>query len=151
VSPAIPNSAPHLSGAQWQHVAELGEQSANAIQHGGSLFNKSLSNSMKCQIRLLLDRLDGNETHIRSGYRLTDRLGIIAVVLPALAIRSHKFRCHQFHAVTKGGESPRPLVSSRTRFHANQAGRQLCNQLRKLRPRHRPTDQDHSARIDAMH
>jgi hypothetical protein len=105
---------------------------------------------MQRQIRLLLDRFDGNESHGRTCNRLADRFGIIAVVLPALAIRDHKFSRHQSNAVTKGGESTRPLVSSRTRFHADQARRQLGDQLRKLRSRDRPTDHDGSTCIDAM-
>src|SRR5258708_275992 len=64
---------------------------------------------MQRQIRLLLDRFYGHESHVRPRNRLADRLRIIAVVLPALAIRSHKFRCHQFHAVTKSGEASMPL------------------------------------------
>jgi hypothetical protein len=41
---------------------------------------------------------------------------------------------YQFHGVPAGGESPCPLMRSRAGFHADQARRQLRDELTELRP-----------------
>ena len=70
-------------------------------------------------------RLDRHEAHVGPSHRLADRLGVVAVVLAALAIRRDELRRHQPHRVAERRKLPRPLVRAGARLHADQARRQL--------------------------
>jgi hypothetical protein len=82
---------------------------------------------------------------------LADRLGVVIVVLATLAIRRYELRRHQFHGVPAGGESPRPLVRSRAGFHADQARRQLRDELTELRPRQSAPRNHRALQIRRVH
>src|SRR5580698_3866562 len=100
-------------------MPELCEQSAQAIERCGALLHKSLAHAMQGQLRLLLRELHRNESHVRSSHRFADRLGIITVVLSALAIRSHELWGHQLHNVAKHDEPACPLVRTGAGFHTD--------------------------------
>lgn len=89
---------------------------------------------MHDQHRLLLLALDRHKAHVRSPDRLADRLGIVRVVLAALAVGDHELRCHELYRVPQLGELAAPIVSAATRFDADQARRQLRKELQHLRP-----------------
>jgi len=54
---------------------------------------------MHAQSGLLLDRLHRHEAHVRLPRRRADRLGIVGVVLSALAKRLHELGSNDAHGV----------------------------------------------------
>ena len=67
-------------GALREGQAELGQQAADAVERGGALFHKALAGAVHQQLALLLDALDGYETHVRPGDGFADGGGIVGVV-----------------------------------------------------------------------
>ena len=55
----------------------------------------------------MLDTFDGHEQHVGSRHRLTDRLGIVAIVLAALTTLRNALRRHQSHRMTEQRKAPR--------------------------------------------
>jgi hypothetical protein len=74
--------------------------------------------------------------------RLTDCLGIVAVVLAALDVGFDVLRRDETHLVTERGQLARPMVSAGTSLHGDLGGRQLLEESNYLRaaeidPQHR--------------
>lgn len=64
-------------------------------------------------------------------------LGIVVVILAALAIGCHESRCNNSNVMAELGHLPRSVVGTRAGFHANQARWQLREkgqQLRAIQP-----------------
>src|SRR5689334_16255382 len=118
-------SAAQFAGALCEHKPELGQQATDTVDSGRALFDEDLAHTVQSQHRLLFDRLDRHETHAGSGYRLAYRFCIVAVVLTALAIGTHKLRSHQAYIVAHSPELPSPFVSSRARFKTDYTRWQL--------------------------
>jgi hypothetical protein len=60
---------------------------------------------------LLLDRLDRDEAHGRSGDRLADRLRITGISLAPLHVGLDVVRRHQPDLVTETDQLPRPMMA----------------------------------------
>src|SRR6185437_7744634 len=100
---------------------------------------------------LLLEGFYGNEAHVRPGDCFAYRLGVVPIVLAALAIWDHELRRHQLHRVPEGAESTCPLVRSRARFHADKTRGQLRNELGELRSRQASPHHRCALRIYRVH
>jgi len=87
---------------------------------------------MQRQYGLLLDTLDRNQAHVRSGHCLTDCLGIGDIVLVRFHVGLDELWRHQAHGVSKTLEFSGPVMRTAARFHTNQAPRQLGKQSRHL-------------------
>ena len=83
---------------------------------------------------LLLDRLDGDEAHIRPLCGLTDRLGISRVVLVGLHERFDELRRDQAYLVPVAAKPSRPLVRTPAGLHRHRTGRQIGNKFAQTRP-----------------
>jgi len=106
---------------------------------------------MHYQHRLLFRALNRNKAHVRSAHRFTDRFGVVAVVLLALAIRHDELGRHDAGVVTHRCERARQLVGARARFHSYAARRQLRDQLEQLAARETSAQHGLAACVDAMH
>src|SRR5271169_5802160 len=65
-----------------------------------------------------------HKTHRRPRNRLTDRGGIIGVVLAALEIGLHIARGHQLHHMAERLKLAAPMMCARTRLNTHQTWRQ---------------------------
>ena len=120
---------PYLLRALRQHYPKLGQQATDPIDRRRALLDEPLPHPMQRQDCLLLGALHRHEAHVGPSYRFADRFGVVAVVLRALAIRSHKARHHDPDAVTVDLKLAPPLVRATAGFHADQARRQSRDQL----------------------
>ena len=100
---------------------------------------------MQRERSLLLDRLDRDEAHRRSGDRLADRLRVPGVGLAPLHIGLDVSRRHQPNLVPESDQLPRPVMARAAGLHADQARREFCEERDHLSPSERPPD-NHFAR-----
>lgn len=77
--------AAHHGSLQGQHDAQLREQTAEAVDRGGALLDKTLAGAVHQQLALLVDRFNRHNAHGGSGDGFADGGGIGRVVLAALA------------------------------------------------------------------
>jgi hypothetical protein len=105
---------------------------------------------MQCQATLLLGRLGRDESHVRPGNCLADRLGINGIILVPLHIRLHVGRRHQAHGVAKRLELARPMMRRGASLDTNQAGRQPLEECNHVAPLELPADDYIALRIDRM-
>ncbi len=117
-----PSRLVHVPDALANHKAELAKEATRGINRGRPLPHQKSPDPVQHQDALLLARLDRNEPHVRSADCLADGLGVGCIGLVALDVGLHVLRRDQAHFVTKPDELPRPVVSTRTCFHAHQAG-----------------------------
>ena len=103
-------TATHPLRAVGQHHAEFGQDRAQPVDCRRALLDVALAHSMQSQQRLLLGTLDRHQTHIGPAHRLADRLGVVAVVLAAFAVRRNEHRRHQPHRVPQRLKPPCPFV-----------------------------------------
>lgn len=143
--------ATHLLRPLRQHHAELGEQTADAVDRRRALLDEPPTHAMQREDRLLLHRLHRHKAHVRTPHRFADRLGVVAVVLRALAIRRHKARHHDPDLVTVAHELARPLVRTGARLDADPTRRQRCDQLHQLLAPHRLAQHHLPRRIHTVH
>jgi len=143
--------ATHLDGTLREHVTELGEQSPQAVDRRGALLDEPLSRTVQAQVGLLLEALHRYEPHAGAADRLADRLGVVAVVLAALAVGRDEFRCHQPHPVPEPGKSPRPVVRAGARLHPDQARWELRDELEQLRAPDAPPQHHGASGVDTVH
>ena len=145
--------APNRSGLQGQHDAELGEQSAQAVNGGRAFLDETLAHAVHGQHRLLLDGLDRNEAHLRPARCFANGRGIMSIVLPALtahSIRRDELGGHDARPVTQRSYTPRQVMRSGARLHSHHARRHRREDVEQLlAPDH--TSHLHLARlIDAV-
>ena len=83
--------------------SELGQQTTNLVDLRGALFGQPTADAMQAQNGLLVISLNGNEAHVGPTDGFADGLGIIVVVLAALAVRSDKAGCNDPGVVAEFG------------------------------------------------
>ena len=84
--------------------------------------------------RLLLLALDRHKAHVWTPHRLADRLGVIRIVLPPLAVGNHVLGGHELGGVAELAELTRPVVRAPARLNPDHTWRELREVLQHLRP-----------------
>ena len=110
----------------------------------GALLEQLLAHPVQHQQRLPALLLHRHEAHPGPGDGLADRFRIRGVVLVGLHVGPDVLRRHQPHLVTELPQLPRPVMGGGTGLQADQAGRQVGEELEHLlarqpAPEHRPT------------
>jgi hypothetical protein len=123
------SSAAHLGSALWQDDPELGEQSANAMDGGGTLLDVTVAHAVAREDGLLLGAFDGNEAHVGPADGFADGFGIVTIVPGTLAIGRDEASHHDADPVAMALELAAPFVRTTTRLHADEAGWQSSDQL----------------------
>ena len=82
----------------------------------------------------MVQRLDRNKAHVRSGDGFTDCCGIGGICLVPLHIGLDVLRRDEPHQMSKAGEFACPVVGSRTGLQANNARRKLGEIRHQLVP-----------------
>jgi ribosome modulation factor len=126
-------------GLQRQHVSELRQQPADAVDAGSARLHVALPGTMHHELALLLLALQRHEAHVGALHRLADRRRVGGVGLAAHAahtVRGDELRGDQPHGVTARGKQPCPVVSTGARLHRHGAWRQRGDQLVQPRARH---------------
>ena len=101
---------------------------------------------MNGQHRLLLDLFHGNKAHVGSTDGLTDRFGVVAIILVVFPIRSNKLWGDQADGMAPHRQFPRPIVGTAAGFDSNETGPEPRDARTQLRPRD-PAAQDGVAAI----
>src|SRR5262245_25890114 len=122
----------HSRDALGHHHAELAEQAPDLVGLRSARLNEALPHTVERQYGLLFDTFDWHEAHVRSGDRLTDRLGIGDIVLVRFHIGLDELWGHQSHRMSKPLELSGPVMRTAAGFHPNQARRQLREERRHL-------------------
>src|SRR5262249_29755269 len=115
--------------------AALDQKAADLIDHPRPLADEARAHAMQSQQVHLLRRLDRHEVHGWPLHGFRNRLGIAVVVLVTFEERLHVLRRHQTNIVSKRGELASDVMRSRTRFHADQAARNVGEPALKLSAR----------------
>ena len=158
-----------------QDDAEFGNQAAQPVVDGRPLLDEASAGAMQAEddlmkplrsglssqktrakpLRMLVFFLDRDEAHVRPPHGFADRGGVRGVVLAALAgqaVGADELRRHQLDGMAMLAELPRPVVRAGAGFHADQARRQLDDQLQQFVARNFRLDQHGLAVIiNAMH
>jgi hypothetical protein len=100
---------------------------------------------------LLLDALDRHEAHVRPAHCLADRLGIGRIVLVRLDVGLDELRRHQPDRMPEALERAAPVMGARTRFHADQARRQVPEERCQLLTPELPAQHGLASRINPVH
>ncbi len=125
--------AAHHPTALGQHDPVPPQQASDLVDHCRALLAQQRPRAMQRQYRLLLGRLHRYKSHARPGERLTDRLGIVAVVLVALAVGLDEPRRHQPRVVTQPRQLPRPKVAAAAGFQTDHARCELAKEGQNFR------------------
>ena len=131
--------------------AEFGEQAAQLVDLCGALGNDGAADAMQAEDGLLLDGFDGNEAHGGTADGFADGLGVVAVILAALAVGDDKARGDDAGVVPEIAQSARPMVGAAAGFHADDAGRQIGEAFEQLAAREGLLQHRLAVRIDAVH
>src|SRR5690349_12163215 len=126
------HTLPDIRDAFGHDQAELAQQAADLVGLRSARLDQALTHRVQRQYGLLLDTFDRNEAHVWSGHCLTDRLGIGDIVLIRFHVGLDELWRHQAHGVSKTLEFSSPMMRTATRFHTNQAPRQLGKECRHL-------------------
>ena len=84
---------------------------------------------MHYEYRLLFLTLHRHKAQGRSSYRLANSLGIVGIIFPALAVRSHKRSGHESYRVAQPGQGPRSVMGTAARFNADQTRGHLAKKF----------------------
>src|SRR5215510_3477382 len=128
--------------------AALDQGAADLIDHPRALADEARAHAMQSQQVHLLRRLDRHEVHGWPLHGFRNRLGIAVVVLVTFEERLHVLRRHQTNMVSKRGELASDVMRSRTRFHADQAARNVGEPALKLSARAFELPNDRPALIE---
>lgn len=104
--------------------------------------------------RVLIDGLDGDETHLRPSGGLADsgRIGrIVLAMFAAHAIRRDELRRDQFRNVPERRKLACPVMRTRARFHRDHARRQRGEEFRQLVTSHIAPQRYFAILIDTVH
>ena len=104
---------PQRLGTLREDQPERGQQPADAVDAGGALFLVALAQPVDAQQALLLDALDGHESHARARGSLADRGRVVGVVLtaaPLHAIRHDEVGRDQPGIEPEGLQLARPVM-----------------------------------------
>ena len=118
-----------------QDDAEFGDQAAQPVIGGGAFLDEAVAGAVQAQDDLLVLFLDRHEAHVRACHGFADGRGVRRIVLAALAghaVGGDELRRHQLDGVAVRPKLPRPVVRAGAGFHADQARRQLRDQLQQL-------------------
>jgi hypothetical protein len=80
----------------------------------------------------LFIRLDGHEPHGRSRHGFGDSFGVIEIILLGFEIRLDELRCDQSYLMAVSLKGSGEMLRARTGFHADQAGRKICDMAGEL-------------------
>lgn len=101
-------------GKPWNALAgdnaEFRQQTAHCVDRRRSLANEGRSHTVKGEHALLIERLDLDEAHVRSGNGLANRFGVGGVRLVPLHIGFDVLRRDQPHRMSEPDKFPRPVV-----------------------------------------
>lgn len=100
-------------------------QPPDLIDQRGALLDQQMADTMLGLHVLLLGRLNRYETHVPAAHLLTDRLGVVDIVLLAFHVRLDELRAGQPHLVTVPRELARPGMGTAAGLHADKAPWQL--------------------------
>jgi hypothetical protein len=100
---------------------------------------------------LLISILDRYKPHIGSSNGFADGFGVRCVRFIGLYIRLHELRRHELHRMSLGLQPSRPIVSTSTGFHANQAGWLLGEKGQYLLASQSSLNNDFAALINTVH
>ena len=114
--------------------SELGQQTTNLVDLRGALFGQPTADAVQAQHGLLIFGLDRDKAHVGPTDGFADGLGIVVVILAALAIRSDKAGRNDPGIVAEFGQLPGPVVRAGTGFHADQGRWQLCEERQQFSP-----------------
>jgi hypothetical protein len=114
--------------------AKFREQPPQLINERGALLDEARSHPMQAENGLLFIALDRHEAHAGPSHRLANGLGVVAVVLAALAVGGDEARGHDPDPVTEPPQFPAPVMGARAGLHADQTRRELGEARQQLRP-----------------
>ena len=117
-----------------QDDSKLTQQPAELVDKPSPLFYQQLTKPMQTHYLLLLDRLNGNGTHIRTICRLADRGGVIAIILLAADESFDVLGWDKSHIVSHILEATRPVMRPATSFHRDNAKWLLYEPRQQLAP-----------------
>ena len=112
---------------------------------------RRLANAVEDQQGLLLLALDRDEAHGWPLHRLADRLGVGPIVFATLDVGLHIAGRHQTHLMTEPADLARPVVRAGTGLDADQAGRQVGEELEHLAAPKLFGDERFAMGADAVH
>jgi hypothetical protein len=121
-------SPPQIADVLCNDNAVFPEKTADLIDEPDAVGNQATANPMNRLHRQLFGGLDRHEAHVRSAYRLANRLRIIPIVLVRLHIGRDKLRTDESDVVPKVGKRLRPKVRAVRCLQADKARRQVCEE-----------------------
>jgi hypothetical protein len=125
-----------VSALQRQHLAELAEQAADAIDESGAGLNETLSRTVHHELGFLLEALHRHEAHGRVLHRFADRRRVRRIVAAraAHAVGGDELRGDQAHGVAARRKQPRPgcapLRASMATVHGGKPAMSSCSLAR---------------------
>jgi hypothetical protein len=99
---------------------------------------------------LVFDLFNGHKAHVRTTHCLTNRRGIIGIVLVALAVGRDELGTDQTHVMAELPHRARPMVRTLTGFHANTTGGELGHKGQQFGAGQLLTDHHMALRIHAV-
>jgi hypothetical protein len=110
----------------------LTQETTTLIAERSALLDKQLSGAMQCLDVLVLDLFNGHKAHVGATHRLTDRRGIIRIILMTLAIGGDELGTDETDIVPQLAYLAGPIVGPLTRFHTDTTGGQLRHKGQQL-------------------
>ena len=127
-------AGPDVGASLGDDDAVFREQTTDLVDLGGALRDGLTAQAMDGLEILLLDALDGDETHGGPLRRLGDRFGIGGVVLVGLDEGFDELGGDQLHFVAIRLEAAGPVVGTATGLHGDPARGPIGQLLRQLGP-----------------
>src|ERR1700688_2525676 len=141
----------HSFASDRRDNAELGKMRPDRIDHRGLLADEQMAGAVKHQAALLLRRLRRYETHVGSGDRLADSLGVSHVILLPFNIGLHVSRRHQPNGMAERLKVARPMVRRGASLYATQAWWQFLKERQDGAPLQLAANHHLAAGINSVH